>query len=39
MPAAPRAITYIDTSVWCAYCFNEPEAPEAVAPAISSPTN
>ena len=30
MPAAPRAITYIDTSVWCAYCFNEPEAPEAV---------
>lgn len=24
------ALTYIDTSVWCAYCFNEPEAPEAV---------
>lgn len=27
---APHAITYVDTSVWCAYCFNEPEAPAAV---------
>jgi len=25
-----HTLTYIDTSVWCAYCFNEPEAPEAV---------
>lgn len=25
-----RAIIYVDTSVWCAYCFNEPETPEAV---------
>ncbi|QTD45306.1 type II toxin-antitoxin system VapC family toxin [Ottowia testudinis] len=22
---------YIDTSLWCAYCFNEPEQPAAVA--------
>ncbi len=24
-----QALTYIDTSVWCAYCFNEPETPAA----------
>ena len=28
-PLAARALTYIDTSVWCAYCFNEPETPAA----------
>lgn len=26
-----RSTTYIDTSVWCAYCFNEPESPQACA--------
>lgn len=25
-----RALTYVDTSVWCAYAFNEPEQPGAV---------
>lgn len=30
MPRAPQVITYVDTSVWCAYCFNEPESPAAV---------
>ena len=28
-PPASR-MTYVDTSVWCAYCYNEPEAPGAV---------
>lgn len=23
-------MTYVDTSVWCAYCYNEPESPGAV---------
>lgn len=29
MARTVREFTYIDTSVWCAYAFNEPEAPEA----------
>ena len=29
MALAAPDITYIDTSVWCAYAFNEPEAPQA----------
>ena len=28
-PPASR-MTYVDTSVWCAYCYNEPESPGAV---------
>ncbi len=29
-PPVARALTYVDTSVWCAYSFNEPESPAAV---------
>ncbi|MDO5691225.1 MAG: type II toxin-antitoxin system VapC family toxin [Pseudomonadota bacterium] len=30
MPRTASLVTYVDTSVWCAYCYNEPESPAAV---------
>ena len=29
-PRSSRVATYVDTSVWCAYCFNEEDAEKAV---------
>ena len=29
-PPAVRFATYVDTSVWCAYCFNDQDAEKAV---------